>query len=116
MNETIQLNPIREPPTEPLDATVNLREGHVRSVLLPTRTLLCELALIRQHNRVLCFEELDAQTLGDVPCNMAMHEPSTRVVGRESKNKPARSRQSGCVSARRVDEVELVSHGRRVEV
>ena len=84
----------------------------MRRVLLPTRTLLLKFGLIRQRNLVLCFEELYTQTLRDVPCNVAMHEPSTRVVGRECQNKPARSGQSGRIPARGIIEIELVDHGR----
>ena len=100
----------------PSKTAVNLGESHVRSVLVPVRTLLLKLSRIRQRNLVLGFKELNTETLRDVPGNVAMHEPSTGVVGREGQNEPARSGQSGCVSARRIVEVELASHGRRIKV
>lgn len=43
-----------------------------------------------------------------MPRNMAMHDPETRVVSRESDEEVAASGESGSVATRRVDEGETV--------
>lgn len=58
-------------------------------------------------NLVRCFEELCGQAVGDMPCDMAVHDPSTRVVCLKSKNQPSTSWQHRGVATRRVFEVQL---------
>lgn len=86
-----------------------------RVVLLPVRVFGVEIAPCRAdiiEGRVDVdlawgLEELCRQTVGHVPCDVTMHDPSTRVIGFESKNQPTSSRQHCCITARRVVEVQL---------
>lgn len=69
--------------------------------------LTCHFIHHADRNRVLSLDELHAETLGCVPCDMAMEQPRTRVVQLERDSQVAVSRQSGDIATRRVDEVEV---------
>jgi len=55
------------------------------------------------------LEELDTQTLGNVPCDVAVHQPRARVIGRESKSQPSERWESGGVTTGGVGEGQVLS-------
>jgi len=55
------------------------------------------------------LEELHTETTGDVEWNVAMHQPSTRVVSRESDNEVTTGISCVRITADRVGEVESCS-------
>lgn len=57
------------------------------------------------------LEELKTETLRDVPCNVAVHQPGTGVVSRESQSQPSVTGQSGSVTTRRVVELQARGEG-----
>ena len=76
-----------------LKTTVDLGPSHILGVASPRITLRVEGTLIRHLDRILCLDELYTQTLGNVPCNVAMHEPHSRVVCWEGNEQPAQTRE-----------------------
>jgi len=84
----------------PSNSRINLRPRINLPILSPLRTRLRQ--LLRQHPRRLDtrqlrlpLEKLHAQSLGGMPDDMAVEEPSPRVVGLKGHYDPAKSRE-GC--------------------
>jgi len=83
-------------------------------VLAPVRARIIPIAP-RQVNRPLALKELHTKPLTDVPRDVAVHEPSAWVVGREREHDPALAGQEGDVATRWVGEVEVAHVGGLVE-
>lgn len=91
------------------------RRLDTRIVLLPVGVFRVEIAPCRADivegrvdlDLVRCLEELCGQTVGHVPCDVTMHDPSTGIVRLEGKNEPPSSWQHCCIAARRVIEVQF---------
>jgi len=88
-----------------------LRPSHVLGVASPSITLRVEGGLIRLDDRVLCLDELNTQTFGNVPCNVAVHEPHSRVVCWEGDQQPTKTGEDGSVATRGVGKVEVCGAG-----
>lgn len=83
-------------------------------VLVPV--LACSIPVCtRELDLVLALEKLDAETLRDVPSDMAVHEPGARVVGREGEYDPTAARQPGNIATVGVVEGEARCLGCWVE-
>jgi hypothetical protein len=89
-----------------LKSTVDLRVCHVLGVASPGIALRVEGSLVGQADRVLCLDELNTKTLRNVPCNVAMHEPDSRVVCWEGDEQPTQTGKDGSVATGRVGKVE----------
>lgn len=65
-------NPLSQP---------RIRLGPVRRLLvLLERVALVDVRSARHRDLVLRLEELHAQPLGDVPCNVTMEQPSSGII------------------------------------
>ena len=102
---------VYEKSRQPLKTTVNLRVCHILGVASPGITLRVECGLIRLLDRVLCLDELYTQTFGNVPCNVAMHEPDSGVVCREGDQQPTKTGKDGSVATGRIGKVEVCGAG-----
>ena len=83
-----------------------MRVGHVCRVASPSITLRVKGGLIRHLDGALGLDELNTKTLGDVPCNVAVHEPHSRVVCWEGDQEPTQTGKNRSVTAGRVGKVQ----------
>ena len=89
-----------------------------RVISIPSSAVLVERGLIRRGNAILeivrPFKEVNTETPGYVPGNMAMHEPGAGIVRLEGQDEPAPCREHGHVAADRVVRLEIGPVGARV--
>lgn len=116
-DQTLPLDPFSiyryEKTRQNLEPTVDLGVCHVLRIASPSITLRVEGGLVRHDDRVLCLDELNTQTFGNVPCDVAMHEPDSRVVCWEGNQQPTQTRKDGSIATGRVGKVEAC--GARIE-
>lgn len=87
--------------THLLNSTIILLIPRILLIRLPSLTIRIQLRLIL-HTRSdlsLPLHKLQSEALTRVPRDVAVHKPSTRVVGIESHNHPTISRKDSCVSS-----------------
>lgn len=90
--------------------------GPVALVVVPVEASVVPLRIgSRERDLGLALEKLHAETHGDMECNMAMHQPCTRVVRGVSDDEPTAGREVDNIATRRVGEFELRKMGRDVE-
>lgn len=89
-----------------------------RVISIPSSAVLVERRLVRRGNTVLevigPFEEINGETPGYVPGNMAVHEPGAGVVRLEGQDEPATRGEHGHVAADGVVGLEIGPVGARV--
>jgi len=94
-----------------LQAGVDLLPESVLVVRVPVGASLVKLARRRHDDLLGRLDELHAETLADVPCDVAVEQPASGVVGRESNRHPAATRKSSGVTAGRSSPVHDSSAG-----